>query len=46
MQHLFIEIISADSQHIQHTITKQFPDTFFRYKSKTLEDVSKSRYQG
>lgn len=46
MQHLFIEIISADSQHIQHTITKQFPDTFFRYKSKTLEDVSESRYQG
>lgn len=41
MQHLFIEIISADSQHNQHVITKHFPDTFFRYKSKTLKDVSK-----
>lgn len=41
MQHLFIEIISAESQPNQRMITKQFPDTFFEDRSKTLKDVSK-----
>lgn len=37
MRHLFIDIISADSQHNQYMFPKQFPDTVFVYGSKTLK---------
>lgn len=39
MQHLFIDIISADSQLDQQTFSKHFPDTFFMHGSKTLKDM-------
>lgn len=42
MRHLFIDIISADSQHNQSMFPKRVPDTSFIWDSKTPKDMSGS----
>lgn len=43
MQHLFKEIISADSNHNQYTFTKQLSDTLFMYNSKCSSSLSRTQ---